>query len=144
MKHFLLLLSFTLSLSLTTSVQAHHSLSMYTDERVTVEGTIEEVRAVNPHVAILIKTANEAAPYFLIETESRINLVDYQGVDLDVLQPGMRITATGLKGKRENTMFLHVGGITPGERPTASTTGRGGKLILEDGTVFFPPAVSEN
>ena len=143
MKQLLMRSCLALSFGLSAPAFSHHSLSMYTPEMITVVGTIEEVRAVNPHVTILIKTDVEAgeAPYWLVETESKINLEGHQGVDLDVLQPGMTITVTGRKGQRDNMMFIPVGGITPGPQPAtrAGGEGRGGTLILEDGTVFFPP-----
>lgn len=100
---------------------AHHSTNAnFTQEIISVEGVIERVRFVNPHASVLIKhtDAEGKETYWLIESGARTTL-ERQGVTLEHLEIGSKITATGRKGRRENTMYLQ-------------------KIIYEDGTEFIP------
>ena len=78
------------------------------------------MRFVNPHASVLIKNtdAEGKETYWLIESGARTTL-ERQGVTLEHLEIGSKITATGRKGRRENTMYLQ-------------------KIIYEDGTEFIP------
>ena len=110
---FFLLISFT--------CYSHHSTNAnFTQEIISVEGVIERVRFVNPHASVLIKNtdAEGKETYWLIESGARTTL-ERQGVTLEHLEIGSKITATGRKGRRENTMYLQ-------------------KIIYEDGTEFIP------
>ncbi|MDA0689074.1 MAG: DUF6152 family protein [Proteobacteria bacterium] len=100
---------------------SHHSTNAnFTQEIISVEGVIERVRFVNPHASVLIKhtDAEGKETYWLIESGARTTL-ERQGVTLEHLEIGSKITATGRKGRRENTMYLQ-------------------KIIYEDGTEFIP------
>ena len=100
---------------------AHHSTNAnFTQEIITVEGVIERVRFVNPHASVLIKNTDSEGKetYWLIESGARTTL-ERQGVTLEHLEIGSTISATGRKGRRENTMYLQ-------------------KIIYEDGTEFIP------
>ena len=100
---------------------AHHSTNAnFTQEIISVEGTIERVRFVNPHASVLIKTTAEdgSETFWLIESGARTTL-ERSGVTLDHLEIGSKITATGRKGRREFTMYLQ-------------------KIVFEDGTEFIP------
>ena len=102
-------------------LSAHHSTNAnFTQEIISVEGVIERVRFVNPHASVLIKNTdiegNET--FWLIESGARTTL-ERQGVTLEHLEIGSKITATGRKGRRENTMYLQ-------------------KIIYEDGLEFIP------
>jgi len=87
---------------------AHHAtVTNFTQEIITVEGVIEQVRYQNPHSSILIRVSgNGADTYWLIETEARTTL-DRKGIALDGLETGASIRATGRKGRRQYTMLLH-------------------------------------
>jgi len=100
--------------------RAHHAtVTNFTQEIITVEGVIEQVRYQNPHSSILIKVAGEggAVHYWLIETEARTTL-DRKGIGLDRLEIGTTIRATGRKGRREYTMLLHEVEFGDGSRLT--------------------------
>ena len=102
-------------------LSAHHSTNAnFTQEIISVEGVIERVRFVNPHASVLIKNTdiegNET--FWLIESGARTTL-ERQGVTLEHLEIGSKITATGRKGRRENTMYLQ-------------------KIIYEDGLELIP------
>ena len=102
-------------------ISAHHSTNAnFTQEIISVEGTIERVRFVNPHASVLIKNTDDDGKetYWLIESGARTTL-ERQGVTLEHLEIGSKITATGRKGRRENTMYLQ-------------------KIIYEDGSEFIP------
>ena len=101
------------------SANAHHAtVTNFTQEVITVEGVIEQVRYQNPHSSILIKNTAESGEekYWLIETAAKTTLFR-KGVDLDGLNKGVWIQATGLKGRRQYTMFLH-------------------EIVFEDGSTF--------
>jgi hypothetical protein len=104
---------------LALTANAHHATTTnFTQELITVEGVIEQVRYQNPHSSILIKitSADGEQKYWLIETGAKTTL-QRKGVNLDRLVVGEKIRATGLKGRRQYTMFLH-------------------EIVFEDGSVF--------
>jgi len=100
---------------------AHHSTATnFTQEIISVEGVIEQVRYQNPHASVLIKNTDETGheTYWLIETGARTTL-ERQGVTLERLKIGSKISATGRKGRREYTMYLQ-------------------EITFEDGSIFTP------
>lgn len=102
-------------------VFAHHSTNAnFTQEIISVEGTIERVRFQNPHASVLIKNTDSDGneTFWLIESGARTTL-ERDGITLDILEVGSKVTATGRKGRREYTMYLK-------------------EIIFEDGTVFIP------
>ena len=106
---------------LPAALSAHHSTNAnFTQEIISVEGVIERVRFVNPHASVLIKNTDSEGnqTFWLIESGARTTL-ERQGVTLEHLEIGSKITATGRKGRRENTMYLQ-------------------KIIYEDGSEFIP------
>ena len=106
-------------LALSQAVLAHHAtVANFTQEIITVEGVIEQVRFQNPHSSVLIKNTAEdgAETYWLIETGARTTL-ERKGVSMEALVRGLRVSATGQKGRRQYTMYLH-------------------EIVFEDGTVF--------
>lgn len=97
-----------LLLLLALPVNAHHATATnFTQERISAEGAIQQVRYQNPHASILIKSTAEDGSeiYWLIETLARTTL-QRRGVTLDRLKVGTHIKATGLKGRRQYTMYL--------------------------------------
>ena len=108
-------------LLLSAVASAHHSTNAnFTQEIISVEGVIERVRFVNPHASVLIKNtdADGKETFWLIESGARTTL-ERQGVTLEHLEIGSKITATGRKGRRDNTMYLQ-------------------KITYEDGSEFIP------
>jgi len=119
-KH-LLKVGLGLSACLSMTLVAHHSTNAnFTQEIVSVEGTIERVRFVNPHASVLIRhvDAEGQEVFWLIESGARTTL-ERQGVTLEHLEIGSTVTATGRKGRRDFTMYLQ-------------------KITYEDGTEFIP------
>jgi hypothetical protein len=102
-------------------VSAHHSTAAnFTQEIISVEGTIERVRFQNPHSSVLIKKTDDQGEetFWLIESVGRTTL-ERQGVSFDLLEVGSMVKATGRKGRREFTMYLR-------------------DIEFEDGAVFVP------
>ena len=101
------------------------NLLNFTREIISVEGVIEQIRYQNPHSSILIKSTSDDGDekYWLIETGAKTTL-QRKGVNLDRLVVGESILATGLKGRRAYTMFLH-------------------EVVFEDGTVFTAEGVTK-
>ena len=104
--------------------EAHHAtVANFTREVISVDGVIEQVRYQNPHASILIRHSDDTGKdvFWLVETAARTTL-QRKGITLDVLSAGARITATGLKGRRANTMYLR-------------------QIRFDDGQVFTPDIV---
>ena len=104
-----------------TFTTAHHSTNAnFTQEIISVEGMIEQVRFQNPHASVLIKNIDSAGSetFWLIESSSRTTL-QRQGVTFERLEVGKKIVATGRKGRRDYTMYLQ-------------------SIDFEDGTTFIP------
>ncbi len=102
-------------------LSAHHSTAAnFTQEIISVEGTIERVRFQNPHSSVLIKNTDDQGEetFWLIESVGRTTL-ERQGVSFDLLEVGSMVKATGRKGRREFTMYLR-------------------DIEFEDGAVFVP------
>jgi hypothetical protein len=118
MKEILLIALF---LSAPFLVSAHHSTAAnFTQEIISVEGTIERVRFQNPHSSVLIKNTDDQGEetFWLIESVGRTTL-ERQDVSFDLLEVGSMVKATGRKGRREFTMYLR-------------------DIEFEDGAVFVP------
>jgi len=110
-----------LILMLSSSANAHHStVANFTQEIITVDGVIEQVRYKNPHASVLIKNTGDNGKeiFWLIEMGAKTTL-ERQGVTLDRLAVGSEITASGQKGRRQYTMYLQ-------------------EIVFEDGSVFSP------
>ncbi len=102
----LLLRNFTCALLLMTAplaVNAHHSTAFnYSDETITLEGTITAVKWVNPHGSFVLEVTNAdgITDEWFVECLARIAL-ERQGFDLDSLQNGVAAKLTGRIGFRE-------------------------------------------
>ena len=119
-KH-LLMVTLGLGGCLSMTLDAHHSTNAnFTQEIISVEGTIERVRFVNPHASVLIRHVDAEGQeiFWLVESGARTTL-ERQGVTLEHLEIGSTVTATGRKGRRDFTMYLQ-------------------KMTYEDGTEFIP------
>ena len=115
------ILLIALLLSAPFLVSAHHSTAAnFTQEIISVKGTIERVRFQNPHSSVLIKKTDDQGEetFWLIESVGRTTL-ERQGVSFDLLEVGSMVKATGRKGRREFTMYLQ-------------------DIEFEDGAVFVP------
>ena len=115
------ILLIALFLSAPFLVSAHHSTAAnFTQEIISVEGTIERVRFQNPHSSVLIRNTDDQGEetFWLIESVGRTTL-ERQGVSFDLLEVGSMVKATGRKGRREFTMYLR-------------------DIEFEDGAVFVP------
>ena len=102
-------------------LSAHHSTAAnFTQEIISVEGSIERVRFQNPHSSVLIRNTDDQGEetFWLIESVGRTTL-ERQGVSFDLLEVGSMVKATGRKGRREFTMYLR-------------------DIEFEDGAVFVP------
>ena len=102
-------------------ISAHHSTAAnFTQEIISVEGTIERVRFQNPHSSVLIRNTDDQGEetFWLIESVGRTTL-ERQGVSFDILEVGSVVKASGRKGRREFTMYLR-------------------DIEFEDGAVFVP------
>ena len=110
-----------IAISLSVSVNAHHAtVTNFTQEIISVEGVIEQVRFQNPHSSILIKSRPDDGKdiYWLIETGAKTTLVR-KGVTLERMAKGTKIVATGRKGRRQYTMLLQ-------------------EIVFDNGSIFTP------
>ena len=82
------------------ALNAHHSVALnFSQEEIVLDGTITELRWVNPHCTFVLAVENEAGgtDEWLVEMLARIAL-ERQGFDFDWLEEGMDIQLTGRRG----------------------------------------------
>ncbi len=106
---------------ITPFTSAHHSTNAnFTQEIISIEGVIEQVRFQNPHASVLIKNVDVAGSetFWLIETSS-LTTLQRRGITFERLEVGKKVIATGRKGRRDYTMYLQ-------------------SIDFEDGTIFTP------
>ena len=92
-----------LLLSAPLVINAHHSTAFnYSEETVTLDGTITELTWINPHSTLVFVVTNEdgTTDEYLVEFLARIAL-ERGGFDFDALQNGMVVNLTGRIGFRE-------------------------------------------
>lgn len=107
-----------------SALQAHHSVALnFTDNEITLRGTVTSLRWVNPHCTFVLQVQNDAGETeeWLVEMLARIAL-QRQGFDFDSLREGMDIQLTGRLGYREfNLRFVEAvrpdGGIVRERSP---------------------------
>ena len=88
---------------------AHHAtVANFTQEIISVDGVVEQVRYQNPHTSLLISQTLEDGKktYWLLETVGSTTL-ERRGVPRERLVVGEKIHAIGQNGRRQNTMYLH-------------------------------------
>ena len=87
-------------------LKAHHSVALnFSQEEISLDGTITSLKWVNPHCSFVLQVANEdgGTDEWLVELLARIAL-ERQGFDFDSLQEGMVIRLTGRLGYREKNL----------------------------------------
>ncbi|MFL2547352.1 MAG: DUF6152 family protein [Candidatus Rariloculaceae bacterium] len=94
---------FALSLFTSLVLYAHHSTSFnYSEETVTLNGTVTNLNWVNPHSTLVLVVANAdgSQDEYLVEFLARIAL-ERGGFDFNALYDGLSIQLTGRIGFRE-------------------------------------------
>ncbi len=103
------LLGYCLMTFVSCVASAHHAtVANFTQEIISIDGVVEQVRYQNPHTSLLIsQTSDEGKKfYWLLETVGSTTL-ERRGVPRDRLVVGEKIHAIGRNGRRQNTMYLH-------------------------------------
>ncbi len=93
-------------LTVPLAVSAHHSAAFnYYEETATLEGTVTEVKWVNPHgsLVLVVTNADGTTDEWLVEFLAKIAL-ERQGFDFDSLQNGVAAKITGRIGFRERQL----------------------------------------
>jgi hypothetical protein len=86
--------------------RAHHSVALnFSQDVITLNGTITELRWINPHASFVLAVENDdgGTDEWVVEMLAVIAL-QRQGFDFDALQEGMQIQMTGRVGYREHTL----------------------------------------
>ena len=89
-------------------VAAHHSKALhFTDQLVTLEGTIRSTKWINPHASFVLETKNQDGEIeeWLIELLATIAL-RRGGFDFDAMTEGTEITLTGFLGREEKMIDM--------------------------------------
>jgi hypothetical protein len=91
------ILGFAALLSVTLPVIAHHGAAEYDNTKsISVQGTVTEMRYVNPHVLILFNVKDDKGQTVEWTAESQSpNLLSRRGWSRSTLKPGDQITVTG-------------------------------------------------
>ena len=85
---------------------AHHSVALvFSQERIILEGSIKELKWINPHSSFVLEITKEdgAKEEWLVELLARIAL-ERGGWNLDELKNDWNITLVGRVGYRERTL----------------------------------------
>jgi hypothetical protein len=91
------------------SAQAHHSYSLYLDDRtVSIEGELAQFVYRSPHTIVTLRTA-DSATYNAEWWDCRQLASD--GITWDTLRVGDRIVITGNPGRNRGDRILHVKGV---------------------------------
>ncbi len=84
---------------------AHHSLAVYSNERIELEGEVAGISWQNPHVIVELKTiADDGAQVWRMEGGS-VSTLQRAGVTRDLLEIGNRVRIAGLPSRREPFML---------------------------------------
>ena len=89
---------------------AHHSTSFnYSEETVTLDGTITNLKWINPHSSMVFRVLQEdgTVDEYLVEFLAKIAL-ERGGFDFDVLQNGMLVNLTARIGFREGFLRCYL------------------------------------
>jgi hypothetical protein len=112
LKHALLTLLIGAALGVSTA--AHHSFAAhyFEDQRVSIEGELEQLEYRNPHswVQVIAKGENGATQRFAAEWASATRLQQW-GVSQDTLKPGDHVIITGSPGRNPDEHRIHLKSI---------------------------------
>jgi len=114
-----------LSIANLVSISAHHPLSNYNLDRAqTLEGTLLELRLVNPHSSLTLNVRNEHGQWepWTVEWGSAL-LLKKQGVTAGTLAVGDHLTVTGFVALDRSDRRIRLRTI---RRPTDGWTWTGG------------------
>ncbi len=87
---------------------SHHSVALnFTQEIVTVEGRIKDIKWINPHASFVLEVTNEAGEKedWLVELLATIAL-RRGSFDFDAMTEQTEIKLTGFLGRQENTIDM--------------------------------------
>jgi len=107
---------YSLLLSVPIAAGAHHSTAFnYSEETVTLEGTITNVKWVNPHASLILVVDNDdgTTEEYQVEFLAKIAL-ERGGFDFDKIQDGMVVTLTGRIGFREGFLRFRQAELADG------------------------------
>lgn len=99
-------------------VSAHHSIALnFSDEVISLEGTITSLKWVNPHSSFVLKVTNEdgSTDEWRVELQARIAL-ERKGFDFDALQEGTTIKLTGKRGRQEKRILFGEAELPDGRK----------------------------
>ena len=99
-----------------TSVSAHHSFTAfwYMDKMNTIEGTVVELKIVNPHPTLTVEVTDAQGKKALwtITARATASALVKGGWTPETLMPGSRVRVEGAPPRREGTKALAAGYIT--------------------------------
>jgi len=110
------------------AANAHHSFSAdyHEDQRITIEGDIQEFQYRNPHAMVIVRALEEGKPVSYAAEWAGAGRLARQGITAETLKPGDRVRIEGSPGRDASAHRIHLKGI---ERPADGWTwaGRNGR-----------------
>ena len=90
-----------IGLALSAGAMAHHSFSAEfdSDKRISISGTVTEVRFRNPHVQFFVDIANDGETEAWIVAGQNMVVMRRAGVERNTVKPGDEITVSGYAGR---------------------------------------------
>ena len=103
-----------LALFSTRRAWAHHSFaSTYSNETITIQGTVVEFLFRNPHSAVLLKASDPNGKTITWAAEwGTAGQLSRQGIESDTIRPGDLVTINGNPSRNTADHRLRISGIT--------------------------------
>lgn len=105
---------------LASAAQAHHSLAVYSTERIELAGEITSISWQNPHVMLQLRTSGGET--WRMEGGS-VTTLQRSGVTREVLTQGDRVRVAGFPSRREPSMLGLTNVLLPDGREVQFLTG---------------------
>ena len=106
-----------------TIAHAHHSLAVYSSERIELQGEIAGISWQNPHVMLRLRTASNGGEQLWRMEGGSISTLQRAGVTRDVLKQGDRVRVAGFPSRRDPLMLGLTNVLLPDGREVQFLTG---------------------
>jgi hypothetical protein len=124
------------ALGFTAAAKAHHSLAVYSNETLELEGEISSIAWQNPHVILELRTiGSDGRPQTWRMEGGSVTTLQRIGVTRELLQIGDRVRIAGLPSRRDPSMLGLTNVLLPGGREVPFLTGAPARFTSPEGMI---------
>jgi hypothetical protein len=124
------------ALGIAAAADAHHSLAVYANETIELEGEIVGIAWQNPHVLLELRTTGaDAKPQTWRMEGGSVTTLQRIGVTRELLQIGDRVRIAGLPSRRDPLMLGLTNVLLPGGREVPFLTGAPARFMSPAGMI---------